>query len=47
MTLTLWSNAGKHEFLLYRGDRLIARSGLVHPNRASAKRAALAKAATL
>ena len=47
MSLTLWSNAGRHEFLLYCGDRLVARSGLVFPNRAAAKRAAFAKAATL
>ena len=47
MSLTLWSNAGRHEFLIYVGDTLAARSGLIYPNRAAAKRAALKAAAAL
>lgn len=47
MTLTLWSNAGRHEFIIRENEAIVARSGLIYPNRGAAKRAALAKAATL
>jgi hypothetical protein len=47
MTLTLWSNSGRHEFLIRDGETIVARSGLVHPSRAAAKRAAMKAAAAL
>lgn len=45
MRYTIWSNAGRFEFLLYDGDDLVTRSGLVFLNRAAAKRAMLKAAA--
>jgi quercetin dioxygenase-like cupin family protein len=47
MTLTLWSNNSKHEFIIRDGDTIVARSGLVHSTRAAAKRAAMKAAAAL
>ena len=41
MTFTIWSNGGKFEWIIYRGDELITRSGLVYSSYASAKRALL------
>ena len=37
-SFTLWSNAGKHEWIVYNGDTVLNRSGLVFNNRAAAKR---------
>lgn len=47
MTYTIWSNGGRYEFLIYKGDDVVTRSGLVHPNHGSAKRACLKAAAAL
>lgn len=47
MTLTLWSNAGRHEFIIRKDGKIIASSGLIYPNRSAAKRAAMKKAETL
>lgn len=41
MTYTIWSNSGKHEYLVYEGSAVILRSGLVFTTRAAAKRAML------
>jgi len=38
MTYTIWSNAGRHEWLIADGDTVVKRSGLVFANRAAAKR---------
>ena len=37
-TYTIWSNAGRHEWLIADGDTVVKRSGLVFANRAAAKR---------
>lgn len=42
MTLTIWSNGGRHEFLIRNeAGEIVVRSGLVYSNRAAAKRAAM------
>lgn len=41
MTYTLWSNGGKHEWIIRDGENIVARSGLIFNNRAAAKRAML------
>ena len=37
-TFTIWSNGGRHEWILRRGDDIVKRSGLVFSSRAKAKR---------
>lgn len=39
MTFTIWSNGGKHEYIVYDGDKIVRRSGLIFNTRAAAKRA--------
>jgi hypothetical protein len=40
MRYTIWSNAGRFEYLVYDGGgELVTRSGLIFRNRAAAKRA--------
>lgn len=39
MTYTIWSNAGKHEWIVRNGENIVARSGLIFNNRGAAKRA--------
>lgn len=39
MTYTIWSNGGKHEWILRDGEIIVARSGMVFNSRAAAKRA--------
>lgn len=36
VTTTVWSNAGRHEWIINKGDKLHKRSGLIHPTRAKA-----------
>lgn len=38
MTYTIWSNAGRFEFIVREGERIIKRSGLIYTSRAKAKR---------
>lgn len=47
MSLTLWSNAGRHEAIISEDEKIVWRSGLVHTSRGAAKRAAMKKAAEL
>ena len=37
MTYTIWSNAGRWEWIVYDGDRVVARSGLVFSSRSAAR----------
>ncbi len=39
MTYTIWSNAGRYEYIIRDGGNIVARSGLVFANRGAAKRA--------
>ena len=39
LTYTIWSNAGRHEFIIRCGETIIRRSGLIFTSRAAAKRA--------
>lgn len=39
MTYTIWSNGGKHEWIIRKGENIVARSGLIFNNRGAAKRA--------
>jgi hypothetical protein len=41
MTYTIWSNAGKFEWIIRDGESIVKRSGLIFNNRAAAKRAML------
>lgn len=36
VTTTVWSNAGRHEWIINKGDKLHKRSGLIHSTRAKA-----------
>ena len=36
MTYTVWSNAGKHEWIIRIGENIVARSGLVFNSRSAA-----------
>ena len=38
MTYTIWSNAGRWEWIVYRDEEVHARSGLIFPSRAAAER---------
>lgn len=38
---TIWSNCGRYEWLIRRGETIVARSGQIFRNYASAKRAML------
>jgi hypothetical protein len=37
LTYTIWSNAGRHEFIIRCGDTIIHRSGLIFTSRSRAK----------
>jgi hypothetical protein len=41
MTYTIWSNGGKHEWIIRDGETIVARSGMIYNSRAAAKRAML------
>jgi hypothetical protein len=41
MTFTIWSNAGKFEWIMYCGDTVLDRSGLVFKSHNAAFRALL------
>lgn len=41
MTYTIWSNGGKHEWIIRDGETIIARSGLIYNSRRAAKAAML------
>ena len=41
LTYTIWSNSGRHEFIIRCGETIIRRSGLIYTSRAAAKRAML------
>lgn len=47
MTYTIWSNAGKFEWIIRRGENIVLRSGLIHKNYSAAKRAMLKALKTL
>lgn len=47
MTYTIWSNGGRHEWLIRQGETTIQRSGLIYRNRSAAKRALLGALALL
>ena len=34
---TIWSNGGRHEWIVYLDDEVVDRSGLVHANRSKAR----------
>jgi hypothetical protein len=37
MTCTFWSNAGKHEWIISDGDKIVHRSGLIFKSKSAAK----------
>jgi hypothetical protein len=37
MTYTIWSNAGRWEWIVYDGDRVVGRSGLIFRSRHAAR----------
>ena len=37
MTYTIWSNAGRYEWIIRDGDAIVARSGLIYPTRSRAQ----------
>ena len=37
MTYTIWSNAGRYEWIIYTHETIIARSGLIYTSRSRAK----------
>jgi hypothetical protein len=39
MTHTIWSNAGRYEWIVREGEAIVARSGLIYRSHAAAKRA--------
>jgi len=38
LTTTIWSNAGRHEWIIRKDEEIIARSGLIFTSRARATR---------
>jgi hypothetical protein len=42
MTYTIWSNAGRHEWIIRAGEIILSRSGLIYRSRAAAKAGLLA-----
>ncbi len=47
MTYTIWSNAGKFEWIVRNGEDIVSRSGLIYNSRAAAKKAMTAFLSTL
>lgn len=47
MTYTIWSNAGKHEWIVREGEEIVKRSGLVFNSRYAANKDLKAYVATL
>jgi hypothetical protein len=41
MRYTIWSNGGKFEWILWNGEHIASRSGLIHNSHGAAKRAML------
>ena len=37
MTYTIWSNAGRYEWIIHTNEEIIARSGLIYTSRSRAK----------
>jgi hypothetical protein len=37
MTYVIWSNAGKHEWIVSEGEEIVQRSGLIFNSRSAAK----------
>ena len=38
MTYTIWSNAGRYEWIIRNGEDIVARSGLIYTSRSRAMR---------
>lgn len=47
MRFTIWSNGGRFEYIVYQGEELIARSGLIYTSRSKAKSAMMRAVSSL
>lgn len=44
---TVWSNGGRSEWIIYRGEEIVARSGMIYRSNSVARRAMIRHASTI